>query len=73
MAVGPAPSSNIDAADFEYKCTDYYDPSDEGSIRWDNPDIKISWSVEDPVLSLKDSQAARFKDINFIRPPFAED
>ena len=66
MAVGPAPSSNIDAADFEYKCTDYYDPSDEGSIRWDNPDIKISWSVEDPVLSLKDSQAARFKDINFI-------
>ena len=30
-----------DTADFEYKCTDYYDPTDEGSILWNDPDLDI--------------------------------
>jgi len=46
-------------ADFEYKCTDYYDPSDEGSIIWNDPDIGINWPLEKPSLSSKDSQAKR--------------
>lgn len=53
-----------DYADFEYKVTDYYDPSDEGSIIWNDPDLKIPWPItSDPVLSEKDSQAPFFKDI----------
>ena len=48
-----------DTADFEYKCTDYYDPSDEGSILWNDPDLDISWPVESPVLSNKDANASR--------------
>lgn len=48
-----------DTADFEYKCTDYYDPSDEGSILWSDPDLDISWPVESPVLSKKDANASR--------------
>ena len=28
-------------ADFEYKGTDYYDPLDEGTIFWNDPDIGI--------------------------------
>ena len=48
-----------DTADFEYKCTDYYDRSDEGSILWNDPDLDISWPVESPVLSNKDANASR--------------
>ena len=47
-----------DIADFEYKCTDYYDPSDEGSILWNDPDLNISWPIENPILSKKDLNAS---------------
>lgn len=53
-----------DVADFEYKCTDYYDPSDEESIIWNDPDLGIVWPIKDPILSIKDSQAKQLKDIN---------
>ena len=52
-----------DTADFEYKCTDYYDPSDEGSILWSDPDLNIPWPVANPVLSNKDESAKRLVDI----------
>ena len=46
-----------DIADFEYNCTDYYDPSDEGSILWNDPALNISWSISNPTLSAKDAKA----------------
>tara|TARA_B110000211_G_scaffold159038_1_gene180073 strand:- start:44 stop:580 length:537 start_codon:yes stop_codon:yes gene_type:complete len=52
-----------DTADFEYKCTDYYDPSDEGSILWSDPDLDISWPIANPVLSTKDESAKRLVDL----------
>ncbi|MGQ8364595.1 dTDP-4-dehydrorhamnose 3,5-epimerase [Glaciecola sp. 1036] len=53
-----------DFADFEYKCTDYYDPSDEGSIRYDDPDLNINWpSVGGYTISEKDSKAKAFVDL----------
>ena len=52
-----------DTADFEYKCTDYYDPSDEGSILWDDPDLKISWPEKVPKLSEKDANAPKMVDL----------
>lgn len=48
-----------DIADFEYKCTDYYDPSDEGSILWNDPELNIPWPIENPNLSAKDKSAQR--------------
>ena len=52
-----------DTADFEYKCSDYYDPSDEGSIIWDDPDLNISWPIKYPQLSDKDLNAPRLVDL----------
>ena len=52
-----------ESADLEYKCTDYYDPYDEGSICWDDPDLDIGWPVKNPIVSSKDAAATRLVDI----------
>ena len=52
-----------ETADFEYKCTDYYDPSDEGSLLWNDPDLKIPWPIDNPKLSEKDSNAPLLADL----------
>jgi dTDP-4-dehydrorhamnose 3,5-epimerase len=52
-----------DYADFHYKCTDYYHPEDEGSVRWNDPDINIQWPMTQPILSNKDAQAPYLKDL----------
>lgn len=52
-----------DTAYFHYKCTDYYHPNDEGSIRWNDPDLGIEWPIDfEPLLSAKDSKAPWFKE-----------
>lgn len=52
-----------DYAEFLYKTTDYYNPSSERSIRWDDPDLAIDWQLDGaPQLSAKDKVAAFFKD-----------
>jgi dTDP-4-dehydrorhamnose 3,5-epimerase len=43
-----------DTADFQYKCTDYYDPSDEGGLLWNDPILQIQWPLSRPLLSDKD-------------------
>lgn len=50
---------------FQYKCDNYYDPSSEGSIRWDDPDLAIDWGVDPAsvILSGKDSLAPSFRDV----------
>ena len=52
-----------DTADFEYKCTDYYDPSDEDSILWSDADLSITWPIANPVLSTKDESAKRLVEL----------
>lgn len=52
-----------DIADFSYKCTDYYDPNDEGGIIWNDPDLHIDWGVEEPVVSKKDMNLPTFKEL----------
>lgn len=52
-----------DYAEFLYKTTDYYTPSAERSIRWNDPDLAIDWQLESaPLLSAKDQAAPLFKD-----------
>lgn len=52
-----------DAADFEYKCTDFYDASDEGSILWSDSSLGIPWPISNPLLSEKDSNAPCLSDL----------
>ena len=41
--------------EFVYKCTDYYDPSSEHSLLWNDPTIGIEWNlIGEPNLSAKD-------------------
>lgn len=45
-------------ADFQYKCTEYYAPQHERSLRWNDPTIGIEWPLVDgepPTLSDKDA------------------
>ena len=54
-----------DTAVFDYKCTDFYAPEFERTIRWDDPDIGIEWPLAtgvQPVLSAKDAAAPFLKD-----------
>lgn len=51
-------------ADFQYKCTAFYDPGDEGGVRWDDPDIGVEWPLIDaPLVSEKDQQLPSLKDL----------
>lgn len=52
-----------DTADFQYKCTDYYDPEDESGLMWNDPEINISWPISDPLLSDKDMKQPLLVDI----------
>ena len=48
---------------FEYKCTDKYSPASEHGIMWNDPTLNIPWSVDDPVISDKDTKHPFFKDL----------
>ena len=41
----------------------YYDASDEHGVAWDDPDIAMPWEVEAPLLSERDRQNPRLRDI----------
>ena len=46
-----------------YKCTDYYAPQTEGSIRWNDPNISIKWPLtEKLILNKRDAVAPLLKD-----------
>ena len=50
---------------FEYKCDNYYSPADEGSFRWDDPQVGIDWGVSpaEVILSDKDRVAPAFPSL----------
>ncbi len=52
-------------AEFVYKCSDYYYPQSEISIKWDDPELGIAWPLVEgaaPNLSAKDAQGMAFAD-----------
>lgn len=52
-----------ESADFQYKCTDYYDPNDESGLLWNDPQIGIEWPIVNPLLSGKDTSQPLLSEI----------
>jgi dTDP-4-dehydrorhamnose 3,5-epimerase len=52
-----------DEAEFVYKCTDYYDPTDELRIAWNDPALAIPWPVAEPLLSEPDRRAPTLAEL----------
>ena len=61
-----------DVAEFAYKCTDFYHPGDEGGLAWNDPEIGVSWPIEEGmelIISEKDqkwgglSQTFKFRKV----------
>ena len=46
-----------------YKCSDFFDPDDEGGILWSDPDIAIDWPIAQPIVSHKDKGLPLISDI----------
>ncbi len=64
-----------EVAQVEYKCTDFYDPSSEISVLWNDPEIGIAWPLEEigaPVLSKKDLAAKPLLQFMDVLPLFEE-
>ena len=49
-------------AEIQYKCTDFYDPTNELTITWDDPTIGIEWPLENPILSDRDRAGRSLAD-----------
>jgi dTDP-4-dehydrorhamnose 3,5-epimerase len=62
-----------ETAVFSYKCTDFYNPAAENGIIWNDPDLNIDWPVKKPILSVKDSNYARLKDLAREKMPHFEE
>ncbi len=55
-----------ESADFQYKCTDLYNPTSEVSLAWDDNTLQIDWPIADgetPSLSAKDAAGLSWQDV----------
>lgn len=53
-----------DVVDFLYKCTAYYNRDDEIGVRWDDPDLNITWPIQKPSLSDKDKLLPLLRELH---------
>ena len=51
-----------DSAHVLYKSTEFYHPELERTILWNDPDLRINWEADSPLLSAKDQRGTRFRD-----------
>ena len=56
-----------DIAEVAYKTTDYYAPSEERCLLWDDPDVAIAWQLdESPILSPKDAIGKKLTEVELF-------
>jgi dTDP-4-dehydrorhamnose 3,5-epimerase len=59
-----------EVAEFQYKCTDVYDPAAEIVVAWNDPALAIPWPVAEPILSARDAAAPTLAEIAERLPRF---
>jgi dTDP-4-dehydrorhamnose 3,5-epimerase len=52
-----------EVAQFEYKCTDFYDPVGELVVAWNDSDLAIPWPISRPELSARDAEALPLREL----------
>ena len=55
-----------EVAEVIYQCTEVYSPRHERTIRWNDPDLAISWPVVEPLLSARDASGISFGDAEYF-------
>jgi len=56
-----------ESAEFQYKCTDYYNPGDEYSLLWNDDTVGINWPLSvGPTLSAKDQESQLFANCPYF-------
>ncbi len=53
-----------DEAHVIYKVSTYYDSAEEKTIRYDDPQLAISWPVDDPIISIRDQNAPLLSEVH---------
>lgn len=46
---------------FHYKQSTYYNPKEQFTVAWNDPDLKIDWKIPSPILSVRDSEGPFLK------------
>lgn len=50
-------------ADYIYLVDAYWDGSDTRAVAWDDPDLNIKWPVENPIISRRDKNNPRLREL----------
>lgn len=50
-------------ANYVYLVDKYYDGSDTTAIAWDDPDVAVKWPVENPIISQRDKNNPKLRDL----------
>ncbi len=59
-----------DWCEMQYKCTAFWNPNGESSIRWNDPGVGIDWNTDEPILSKKDAETQTLEE--WLSKPEAE-
>jgi dTDP-4-dehydrorhamnose 3,5-epimerase len=58
-----------DWADLHYKVSRHYDSTDEGGLRWNDPDVGIAWPIDAPDLAPRDAAYPVLREIALSQLP----
>ncbi len=49
--------------EFIYKVDEFYSPESDSGIVWDDPELQVDWPIKKPILSDKDKNLKRYRDL----------